>query len=234
MANNNYTIHQVQNSYSFVLAFYGRCSAESPCVDFDMNGTQFRTVVDSVFQLDGQQSNTTFAWYKSDFTSTNMNHFNELQCGRVYYFVVRPGTSSISIPGLYITTSSSSALYEFDDTGRVTSDCNVIPPTPSPIEDCCDEFPNSVSTMGTLEDQTSISGVKVFAFEYGGKLCYDDLSITNLPGRYNFMSEDGDISGFITTTGEFINRTIRYESVSGDCYETIAETQSGFNILRRR
>ncbi len=234
MTNNNFTIHQVSNSYSFIVAFYGRCTPTDPCVNFDMRSSNFKSVVDSAFQIDGEQTNTTFAWYKSDFADTGMNHFSELQCGRVYYFVIRPGTGSISIPGLYITTSSSSALYEFDDTGRVTDDCDRVYPTPSPVGDCCGSFSNSVSTMGNLEDQTSISGVKVFAFEYGGKFCYDDLSITNLPGRFNFKTEDNSLSGYITTTGEFLNRNIRYVSASGDCYEGLAMTQSGFNILNKR
>ena len=61
----------------------------------------------------------------------------------------------------------------------MTDDCSVPQNTPTPVGDCCANLSNSVSTMGNLEDQTSIS-VKVFAFEYGGQFCYDDLTITNL------------------------------------------------------
>ena len=52
MTNNNFTIYQVPNSYSFIVAFYGRCNPSEPCVNFDMRSSNFKSVVDSAFQID--------------------------------------------------------------------------------------------------------------------------------------------------------------------------------------
>lgn len=231
----NFEIHQVPHGYSFILGFYGRCEDGTECDSYDINQPPFRRVVDSVYQVSGQQSGTTFAWYKSDLVETSLNHFDKLECGHLYYFVVKPGDQSVEVPHLYITNNSSSQLYEFDDTGRVTSDCKYVPPTPTPEPDCCGEFSNSLVTLGTPAGTDNLNGVKAFGFEYAGMFCYDTLGITNFPGRYNFKTDQSDsILGYITTTGYFTNKSVRYVSATGTCYHGLAETQNGFNILTKR
>ena len=107
---NNYTIHQVPHGYSFILGFYGRCSADTECELYDINQPEFRKIVDSVYQVDGKQSGTTFSWYKESLVNSGVNHFESLECGHSYYFVIKPGTSSLAIKNLYITNNSSSDL----------------------------------------------------------------------------------------------------------------------------
>ena len=88
-------------------------------------------------------------------------------------------------------------------------------------------------TTGTPVGTESLSGIKAFGFEFGGSFCFDSLDLTYQPARYNFKTEDDSIAGYITTTGEFKNKKVRYTSKSEECYESIAETQNGFNILTK-
>lgn len=141
--------------------------------------------------------------------------------GKIYEVRDYEGTEVNDIPG-----ESNHWIFLFD--------CIESTPTPTPLPECCDEYSNVLATTGTLEPTANLSGIKAFGFEQGGELCFSDLNITNLPGRYNFKTEDESIVGFVTTTGEFSNRHIRYVSSDGDCYEVIAESQSGFNILKKR
>lgn len=228
---NNYEIHQVPHGYSFILGFYGRCEDGSECLPYDMKLSEFRNAIDSVFQVDGNQSGTTFGWYKESLVGDNLNHFETLNCGHLYYFVVKPGTSKVTIPNLYITNNSANDNYDFDDTGRITNDCDYVPPTPTPKPNCCDGFSNSIITMGTQVGTENLNGIKSFGFEFGGMLCYDNLEITNLPSRYNFKNEDGSLMGYITTTGNFTNNLVNYTSRDGTCYHATIETTNGFNIL---
>lgn len=229
----SYDIIQVPHSYSFALGFYGVCEGreELECTDFDLKSSNFRRIVDSVYEVSSEQSNTTFSWYKSDLYTSNLNHFDKLKCGKSYYFVIKPGVSRINIPHLYATNSESK---NEDLNGRITSSCNLVDLTPTPIVGCCNNLTNTILTTGSNFGTESVNGVKVFGFEFGGSFCFDSLNLTYQPSRYNFKSEDNSIVGYITTTGDFKNKTIRYTSNSDDCYESVAQTQNGFNILTKR
>ena len=229
----SYDIVQIPHSFSFVLGFYGVCdgSDDGGCVDYDMNLSDFRRIVDSVYEVNSEQSNTTFSWYKSDLYQTDLNHFDKLKCGKSYYFVIKPGVSRINIPHLYATTSQSS---NDELKGRITSSCDLVDTTPTPESTCCGNFSNTILTTGTPVGTESLSGIKAFGFEFGGSFCFDSLDLTYQPARYNFKTEDDSIVGYITTTGEFKNKKVRYTSKSEECYESIAETQNGFNILTKR
>ena len=75
----SYDIIQVPHSYSFALGFYGVCdgNVDSECIDYDLKLSVFRRIVDSVYEVSSEQSNTTFSWYKSDLYATNLNHFDK-------------------------------------------------------------------------------------------------------------------------------------------------------------
>ena len=77
----SYDIIQIPHSYSFVIGFFGVCdgNADTSCVDYDMKLSDFRKVVDSVYQVDSSRNNTTFSWYKSDLYRTDLNHFDKLE-----------------------------------------------------------------------------------------------------------------------------------------------------------
>ena len=229
----SYDIIQVPHSYSFALGFYGVCEGreEPECTDFDLKSSNFRRIVDSVYEVSSEQSNTTFSWYKSDLYASNLNHFDKLKCGKSYYFVIKLRVSRINIPHLYATNSESK---NEDLNGRITSSCNLVDLTPTPIVGCCNNLKNTILTTGSNFGTESVNGVKVFGFEFGGSFCFDSLDLTYQPSRYNFKSEDNSIVGYITTTGDFKNKTIRYTSKSDDCYESVAQTQNGFNILTKR
>jgi len=227
----SYDIIQIPHAYSFVIGFYGVCNGNSDvgCVDYDMKLSDFRNVVDSVYEVDSLQNNTTFSWYKSDLYKTDLNHFDKLECGKAYYFVVKSGVGRVNIPHLYVSNSGT-----HNANARVTTDCDFIQTTPTPESACCNEFSNSILTTGTLNGTESLGGVKTFGFDFGGVLCFDALELTYQPSRYNFKTEDDSIVGYITTTGIFKNKKVRYTTPSDECYESIADTQNGFNILTKR
>ena len=234
----NHIIYQVPHGHSFILGFYGRCDNDgNECVDYDMTLRDFRDVVDSVYQVDGQQSGTTFGWYKESLVGNGLNHFNTLKCGHLYYFVIKPGTSKIVVPHLYITNNSADKLYSFDSLGRITKNCENLPPkntpTPTPVERCCDGMNNSVITLGNQVGTETLNGLKTFGFEFGGIFCYDNLLETGLPSRYNFKTSDSKIIGYITTTGNFVNKKVVYNSTDGTCYNGYAELDTEFNILEK-
>lgn len=229
----NYEIIQLPHAYSFVLGFYGKCSGQevdSECEPYDMNQSMFRKIVDSVFEVSGEQSGATFSWYKSDLFASDLNHFDELKCGKLYYFVISPGVGRISIPHLFTTTSSD----ETQTGARIASDCEFIEPTPTPAADCCSDFQNSVTASASIVGSESLNGVKVFGFDFGGRFCYDSLELTYTPSRFNFKASDGDVLGYITTMGNFKNKEVRYTTPAGVCYGGTVETENGFNILTKR
>ena len=123
----SYDIIQIPHAYSFVIGFYGVCNGNSDvgCVDYDMKLSDFRNVVDSVYEVDSSQNNTTFSWYKSDLYKTDLNHFDKLECGKAYYFVVKSGVGRVNIPHLYVSNSGT-----HNANARVTTDCDFIQTTP--------------------------------------------------------------------------------------------------------
>lgn len=220
----NNTICQSENSFSYVIAFYGRCEPGQSCTNYEMDNESFKEIVDSVFQIDSEQNGKTFAWYKSDLSGTIYNRFSNLECGHLYYFVIKPGIKTIEIDNLYITSNKISEKYNFSDNARITEQCEY-------KDDCCLDFVHTVNTLGTLDETPSIGGVKVFGFENGGTLCYNSLEYTFAPGRYNFKTLDNKVVGHITTTGNIVDKKFVYKTLDGVCYEASAETQNGFNIL---
>ena len=228
-------IVQAPQSYSFVLGFYGRCPGQelsSDCVPYDMNNFAFRSIVDSVFEVDSKQSNATFAWYKSSLYNSNLNHFDQLQCGKIYYFVISPGSDKIKIDHLFTSASD-----EINETGaRIAEDCKFIEPTPTPTpeKECCADLENSIISTASNIGSENLNGVKVFGFDYGGSFCFDSLDLTYVPSRFNFKDNQNNVFGYITTTGNFINKTIQYTAPNGDCYEGEAESEIGYNILTKR
>lgn len=229
----NYDIVQVPHAFSFVLGFYGMCngaSSNAECAEYDMNFSEFRKVVDSVYEVSSSQSGTTFSWYKSALFGSDFNHFTKLECGKTYYFVIKPGVGRLTIPHLYVSNS----LKKDELKGRIVESCELIDPTPTPESDCCDSFGNALITTGSSVGSESLNGVKSFGFQYGGRICFDNLELTFYPSRFNFKTEDESIKGYITTMGSFKNKSIRYTDPDGICYIGVAETQNGFNILTKR
>ena len=227
----NNKIVQLPHTYSFVLAFYGRCpgsDVNADCSEYDMNQNEFRQIVDSVFEVDDKQSGATFSWFKSDLYLSGLNHFDSLKCGKLYYFVISPGTKQLTIPHLFKTTSSD------ESTARIAENCDFVEPTPTPEPLCCADFENSVISTASKIGSENLNGVKVFGFDFGGTLCYDSLDLTFAPARYNFKNTEGSVIGYITTTGDFKNKEVRYTTPDGICYIGQADTENGFNILTLR
>lgn len=227
----DYVISQIPHSFSFLIGFYGKCSSgETPCLNYNLESPKSLEVFDSVYEVNQQSNNTGFSYFKSDLSNTEFNHFTELECGKSYYFVIKPGTKQLTIPHLFVQTNS-----DFNS-DRVTDNCDNASETPTPTfkSECCSNLNNSIFLTGSNNGTESLNGVKAFMFEYGGMFCFDSLSPTYYPSRYNFKSADGNVLGYITTTGYFLNKNVMYTSPLGVCYVGLAETQNGFNILEVR
>lgn len=112
----------------------------------------------------------------------------------------------------------------------LTGECNS---SECDIGGCCFGLTNEATTNGTFNEQIDVSGVSVFLFEPGGKLCFNSLEITGEPTRYNLTTNDNSITGYITTLGEFDDSRVIYESKDGECYEGSINTETGFNILTK-
>ena len=111
-------------------------------------------------------------------------------------------------------------------------------PTPTAPAGCCDAFDNSVVITAGISNGTSpytSAGVTIVGFEEGGTVCYDDLILTSsVPGKsYLFLDAGGTIGGQMNTEFEIANRTLRYTSVGGICYEAPIQDNpsAGFNLL---
>lgn len=98
---------------------------------------------------------------------------------------------------------------------------------------CCFGLTNQAATNGTFNEQIDVNGVSVFLFEDGGKLCFNSLEVTGEPTRYNLKTSNNEITGYITTLGDFNDPRVVYESVDGKCYEGSINTETGFNILTK-
>jgi hypothetical protein len=100
-------------------------------------------------------------------------------------------------------------------------------PTPSLPADCCAGYVNTITTTGNLQPQTPVNGLTTGMFEQGGQLCFNALTITGAPGRYNVSADAGRIIGIINVTGVFTDDQITYKSPTGKCYTGRLTTQSG-------
>lgn len=87
--------------------------------------------------------------------------------------------------------------------------------------DCCDEFPFSIETTGTMEQQNNPNGLDTNQFEEGGKLCFHEVQNTGSPQQFTVMINEGldERFGIINVTGTLTNNYVVYTDPVGRCYE---------------
>ena len=63
------------------------------------------------------------------------------------------------------------------------------------------------SACGEFNEQIDVSGVSVFLFEPGGKLCFNSLELTGEPTRYNLKTND-DFANIMCHLSEISSQNI--------------------------
>ena len=139
-------------------------------------------------------------------------------------------TSSVSVTPTPTTTPDASLT----PTPTVTP--TITPSTSAPLKSaCCDDFNETVTTTGDLAGSPQNKGLAAFLFESGGTLCYDALQEGGQPGRQNLKTDDDLHSGFVNTTGNWVNPEIVYVTADGQkCYRgnvTVKDSTGVWTIL---
>ena len=195
---------QQANSYKTVIGWYGDCN-DDECQDINLS--TFKSQITSVYQWDN--SGALKVW-KSNLPDTLNRAFKTLECGKLYYLYVKPGTGSFSIPNFVVSS------YETDDAGRIASSCvpPVVEETPTPEQptptpeqptptptpevpgECCTSSMSTFNTNGeNTEEEYAVvftgEALKVTVLKYkmwqdGGKLCVDmtDLEDVSSPDSF--------------------------------------------------
>ena len=220
-------ISQVSD-YKSVVGWYGSC-AEIDCNDLDL--VNYGQYISSIFQW--TESGLLKVW-KSGIPS-GLNVFNTLECGKLYYFNIKPGSNSFTIPNLVLST------FESKSNGLITSSCSPTPtptPTPTPEKvDCCPTGFTSVTTTGgqaeeIYYDEYDEVYFKWQGFSKDGTLCVDTIktqssSINNFASKIYIALPENPQSAIGTFTKNLSNTEstkFYYTSPSDNCYLGYSDT----------
>ena len=147
---------QQANSYKTVVGWYGDCSDEE-CQDINLS--TFKPHITSVYQWDN--SGVLKVW-KSNLPDALNRAFKTLECGKLYYLYVKPGTGSFTIPNFVISS------YETEDAGRIAALCQSTPTpvaTPTPVP--CDCASSDFVTLESTSSSAFVSSGHTFGgFDY--------------------------------------------------------------------
>jgi hypothetical protein len=110
------------NTYKTVVGWYGECGGDE-CQDINLS--VYKTHVAGVFQWD---TNGVLKGWSKNLPDSWAQPFTKLECGKLYYLVILPGTSSFTIPNFVVSS------FETVDAGRLASSCEA---TPTPLTCTC-------------------------------------------------------------------------------------------------
>ena len=131
---------QQTNSYKTVVGWYGECG-DDECQDLQL--TSYANQISAVFQWD---SNGVLKVWKASLPVILNKAFTRLECGKLYYLYVKPGSGSFTIPNFVVST------HEAQDLGRVTASCQPTPTpvtTPTPVPCDCEPDDYTTGTAGS-------------------------------------------------------------------------------------
>lgn len=104
-------IQDLQN-YTFYLGWYGTC--DTICEPFDL--INYKQEIHAIYQF--SSSGLATSSFVADAPSW-LSSFSQLECGKIYYIVMKPGSNSIDIPHLSVSA------YDSSDSGaRVIESCD--------------------------------------------------------------------------------------------------------------
>jgi hypothetical protein len=111
-------LQQKENTSTIFIGWYGKCEETGLCSDFSLITENVRNKLEKVYQV--KSTNDNYISFdptipsELDFSS---QPFLNLECGRAYIILLKPGTSSINIPNFEYTKVNS------DSKQFMTSDC---------------------------------------------------------------------------------------------------------------
>jgi len=115
-------LNQNQSNYTTFLGWYGNCDTD--CQPFDIKAIDTNDVIFSVYQF-GETGEGVFTYNYS--APSFLNSFTKLECGKAYWVVLNPGTSSINLPDFTVSSNKE------ENYGLITDICPSAEPTPTPL-----------------------------------------------------------------------------------------------------
>jgi len=204
---------QQANSYKTVVGWYGDCSDEE-CQDINLS--TFKPHITSVYQWDN--SGVLKVW-KSNLPDALNRAFKTLECGKLYYLYVKPGTGSFTIPNFVISS------YETEDAGRIAALCQSTPTpvaTPTPVP--CDCASSDFVTLESTSSSAFVSSGHTFGgFEVGTKISYQQDTLSSaLASEVTLVYSNGQSAGIIVFSNAKPNNTQFIVQRGITCYTATA------------
>ena len=182
---------QQTNSYKTVVGWYGECGNDD-CQDLQL--TSYASQISAVFQWD---ANGVLKVWKASLPVILNKAFTSLECGKLYYLYVKPGSGSFTIPNFVVST------HEAQDLGRVTASCQPTPTpltTPTPVPCDCEPDDYITGTAGTSSSFT-LSGHVLGGFAQGTKVSFKPSTFASaLSAEMTLKYPNGQTAGMIVFT----------------------------------
>ena len=182
---------QQTNSYKTVVGWYGECG-DDECQDLQL--TSYANQISAVFQWD---SNGVLKVWKASLPVILNKAFTRLECGKLYYLYVKPGSGSFTIPNFVVST------HEAQDLGRVTASCQPTPTpvtTPTPVPCDCEPDDYTTGTAGSSSSFT-MAGHVLGGFAQGTKVSFKPSTFASaLSAEMTLKYPNGQTAGMIVFT----------------------------------
>ena len=111
---------QSNSSFTHYMGWYGDCT--NSCSPFNLNFSGSENILHKAFQINNNKDN--FSSYDPS-VDMSMNEWSELECGKSYLIILKPGQNQLEISDFVFTNTTSR------DLGRVTESCE-LQETPTP------------------------------------------------------------------------------------------------------
>jgi len=208
---------QQADSYKTVVGWYGDCSDEE-CQDINLS--TYKPHITSVYQWDN--SGVLKVW-KSNLSDALNRAFKTLECGKLYYLYVKPGTGSFTIPNFVVSS------YETGDAGRIAALCQSTPTpmaTPTPVP--CDCASSDFVTLESTSSSAFVSSGHTFGgFEVGTKISYQQDTLSSaLASEVTLVYANGQSAGIIVFSNAKPNNTQFIVQRGITCYTATATSSN--------
>ena len=236
-------LSQNPTAESYYMGWYGACSED--CSNISLTIPFIREKIFKVYQI--RDDNASYRRFDGTLPTQFDNiaqHFTQLECGRCYIVVLKPGTGSIDVPQ-FIQTKIDTV-----DAGRIVEDCQVnLTPTPTPtttptstptptptiaVSQTPTPTPTSTPPVGGVPGPSHCAGFPHTIVMTGTEVVNNQISFTMFPENTRIchwgaqggppntslvkISGQQTIIGKIITNGSINNNSIKYITTDGKVY----------------
>ena len=200
------------NTYKTVVGWYGECGGDE-CQDINLS--VYKTHVAGVFQWD---TNGVLKGWSKNLPDAWTQPFTKLECGKLYYLVILPGTSSFTIPNFVVSS------FETVDAGRLVSSCEA---TPTPIVCTCAPEDFVVTTISSTSH--TFADHILAGFATGTEVSFNDSTLVTagIACTVALKFPGGSPAGFVVLQKMQPNNTQFYVKHGITCYTAIASASNG-------